>query len=226
MLALLLLPVLFVFQPSRQNPSGSDEDSPIVAVQFRWFRDRQAVEKVVVPPRGPQPPTLEPNTISRNQRTDGTAPERDPQLDKLETRSASLDNIGQQTSESRRVDGFTYEVKFKNLETKQAQTIFWEYQFKETANPQNASRRRFICGVKIKPDQEKLVQVFSTLGPGTVINLRNLTKGSGKQFDESVVIDRIEYEDGSLWQRKDWNFEEAKLTVRTGGKRSGVCRSF
>ena len=89
-----------------------------------------------------------------------------------------------------------------------------------------ASRRRFICGVKIKPDQEKLVQVFSTLGPGTVINLRNLTKGSGKQFDESVVIDRIEYEDGSLWQRKDWNFEEAKLTVRTGGKRSGVCRSF
>jgi hypothetical protein len=227
MLALLLLPILFVFQPARQNPSGSDEHSPIVAIQFRWFRDRQAVEKVVVPPRGPQPPTLEANkSVSRNQRTDGTAPERDPQLDKLETRSGSLDAIAQESSESRRVDGFTYEVRFKNFETKQAQTIFWEYQFKETANPQNTSRRRFLCGVKIKPDKETLVQVFTTLGPGSVINLKNLTKGSGKQFDESVVIDRIEYEDGSVWQRKDWNFEEAKLAVRKGGERSGVCRSF
>ena len=163
--------------------------------------------------------------MSRKQRADGTAPERDPQLDKLETRSASLDNIGQQTSESRQVDGFTYEVKFKNLETKQVQTIFWEYLFKETADPQNTSRRRFICGVKIKPDQAKLVQVFSTLGPGNVIKLTNLKKGSGKQFDESVVIDRIEYEDGSLWQRKDWNLEEAKTALKRG-ERSGVCRSF
>jgi len=223
MLVLLLLPILF--QPSPQNPPGSDERSPIVAVEFRWFRDRQTVEKVVVPPRGPQPATLEANTITRNQRTDGTAPERDPQLDKLETRSGSLDAIAQQSSESRRVDGFTYEVRFKNSETKQAQTIFWEYQFKETADPQNTSRRRFICGVKIKPDHEKLVQVFSTLAPGNVINLTNLTRRSGKQFDESVVIDRIEYEDGSLWQRKDWNFEEAKTAVRSGA-RSGICRSF
>lgn len=225
MLALLLLPILFVFQPSRQNPTGSREHSPIVAIEFRWFRDRQAVEKMVIPPRGPQPPTLEANTMSRNQRTDGAAPERDPQLDKIETRSGSLDAIGQQSSESRQVNGFTYEVRFKNFETKQAETIFWEYELRETANPQNTSRRRFICGVKIKADQEKLIHVFTTLGPGNVINLKDLTKGLGKQFDESVVVDRIEYEDGSLWQRKDWNFEEAKLTM-SKGKRSGVCRSF
>ena len=226
MFALLLLPIVFLFQPSRQNPAGSGEHSPIVTINFRWFRDRQAIEKVVMPARGPQPPTLEANTISRNQRTDGTAPERDPQLDKLETRSGSLDAIAQESSESRRVDGFTYEVRFKNFETKPARTIFWEYQFKELADPQNTSRRRFICGIKIKPDQEKMVQVFSTLGPDTVINLRNLTKGSGSQFDESVVIDRIEYEDGSVWQRKDWNFDEAKTTVGTRGERAGFCRSF
>jgi hypothetical protein len=225
MLVLLLLPIVFLFQPSRQTPAGSGEHSPIVAINFRWFRDRQAIEKVVMPPRGPQPPTLEPNTISRNQRKDGTAPERDPQLDKLETRSGSLDAIAQESGESRRVDGFTYEVKFENFDTKQARTIFWEYQFRENANPQNTSRRRFVCDLKIKPDQDKLVQVFSTLGPGNVINLTNLKKGAGKQFDESVVIDRIEFEDGSLWQRKDWDFEEAK-TVESRGERSGTCRSF
>ena len=119
---------------------------------------------------------------------------RDPNIEKLENRSASLDELAQQSNESPRVEGFTYEVTFKNLNAKQAQTLFWEYHFKETATPENASRHRFVCSVRIKPEKEKVVQVFSTLSPGAVIGLKQLTKGSGKQFDESVVIDRIEFD--------------------------------
>jgi hypothetical protein len=78
----------------------------------------------------------------------------------------------------------------------------------------------------MKPEKERVVQVFSTLSPGAVISLKHLTKGSGKPFDESVVIDRIEFDDGSVWQRKDWNFEEAKSAVTNGDNRSGLCRSF
>ena len=227
MLSLLLLPILLVFQPSQRSLPTSDEQPPVVATYFRWFRDRQEAKKSVLPSRGPEPPLIEPNkSIGRDQRTDGTKPEPDPNAEKVEARSASLDQIAQEASESPRVDGFTYEVKFKNLNTKQTQIIFWEYQFKETMNVGNTSWRRYVCGVKIKPDKDKLIQIFSTLGPGPVINAKNLMNGSGKQFDESVVIDRIEYEDGSVWQRKDWNFEEAKLAVRKGGERSGVCRSF
>jgi hypothetical protein len=58
-----------------------------------------------------------------------------------------------------------------------------------------------------------------------VINVKNLSQGSHKQFDESVVIDRIEFEDGSAWQRPDWNFTEAKSAV-SKRERSGICRSF
>jgi hypothetical protein len=227
MLSLFLLPILFVFQPSQQGRPTSDEQPPVVATYFRWFRDRQEAKKSVVPARGPEPPLIEPNkSIGRNQRTDGTAPERDPNAEKVEARSASLDQIAQQASESPRVDGFTYEVKFKNLNAKQTQIIFWEYQFKETITPENTSRRRYVCGVKIKPDKDKLIQIFSTLGPGPVINVKNLMKGSGKQFDESVFIDRIEFEDGSIWQRKDWSFEEAKFAVTKRDVRSGICSSF
>lgn len=227
MLALLLLPILLVFQPSRQNPPASGEQAPIVVTHFRWFRDRQSAEKAVMPPRTPEPPPIEANkTIDRNERPIGTTPEGHPDVDRLEQRSASLDKIAQESSESPRVEGFTYEVRFKNLEAKQAQTVFWEYQFKEIANASNTSRRRFVCGLKISPGKDKLVQVFSTLGPATVINLKSLTKGSGKQFEESVVIDRIEYQDGSVWQRQNWNFEEARFTAKSRGDRSGVCRSF
>jgi hypothetical protein len=227
MFARLLLPILLVFHPPPQNPPAADKNAPVLAINFRWYRDRQSAEKVVVPARGPDLPMIEPTrSIGRTQKPDGTAPERDPNSEKPEARSASLDKIGEEASESSLVNGFTYEVKFRNGGTKQAQTVFWEYQFTETAVSTNTSRRRFVCELKIKPEKEKLVQVFSTLGPGTVINVKNLSKKLGKQFDESVVVDRIEFEDGSVWQRQDWNVEEAKSSPTKRGNQSGICRSF
>ena len=227
MVSLLLLPILLVFQTPQEKLPASEEQRPVVATSFRWFRDRQEAKKLVVPPRGPEPQLIEPiQSIGRSQRTDGTAPERDPNAEKVEHRSASLDQIAMEASEPTRVHGFTYEVKFKNLDTKQVQMIFWEYQFKETTTPANISRHRYVCGVKIKPDKDKLIQIFSTLGPGNVINVKNLNRGSDNQFDESVIIDRIEFEDGSSWQRRDWTFEEAKFAVIKRDVRSGICRSF
>ena len=152
--------------------------------------------------------------------------ERDPELDKIETRSASLDQIGEQSSEAPRVDGFTYEVRFKNLSPKQAQLIFWEYVFKEIANPEQVTRHRFVCAVKIKADQDKLLQVFTTLGPTAVIDVKNMARGSEKKIDGSVVIDRIEFEDGSVWQRQDWQLDAAKLALTKDRDRTGVCRNF
>jgi len=227
MLTRLLLPIVLALHPSLQSPSASDQHCPVVVTSSRWFKDRQSAEKVVVPARGPELPMIEPiRSIGREQKPDGTAPVRDPNSEKPEARSASLDQIAEQSSQPQLVNGFTYEVKFKNLDTRQAQTIFWEYQFTETAAPENTSRRRFVCGVKIKSDKDKLVQIFSTLGPGTVINVKDLSKGSGKQFAESVVIDRIEFDDGSLWQRQDWNFEKEKPGETKRGAWSGACKSF
>lgn len=227
MLARLLLPIVLVFHPLPQNPSTSDQQCPVVVTYSRWFKDRQVAEKAVVPARGPDVPLIEPTrSIGADKKTDGTAPVRDPNFEKPEARSASLDRIAEESSEPRRVDGFTYAVRFKNLDTRPAQTIFWEYQFTETAAPQNISRRRFVCGVKIKPDKDKLVEIFSTIGPGTVVNLKNLSRGSAQQFDASVVIDRIEFDDGSVWQRKDWNFEEGKSGATKRDAWSGACRSF
>ena len=227
MVSLLLLPILLVFQTSQEKLPASEEQRPVVATYFRWFRDRQEAKKVVLPSRGPEPQLIETNqSIGRKERTDGTKPELDPNAEKIETRSASLDQIAQEVNEPPRVAGFMYEVKFKNLDTKQVQMIFWEYQFKETTTPENISRHSYVCGVKIKPDKDKLIQIFSTLGPGNVINVKNLKRGPDKQFDESVIIDRIEFEDGSSWQRRDWSFEEAKFAVIKSDVRSGICRSF
>src|ERR1043166_1155445 len=144
MLILLLLPILFAYQPLRQNPPAATENSPVVATHFRWFKDRQAAEKAVMPSRVPQQPTIEPNnSIGRKQREDGKAPERDPNTDKLETRSASLDQIGEESIESPRVDGLTYEVKFKNLKPNKRKP------FSGNTNSRRLQRQRILPAVAL-----------------------------------------------------------------------------
>ena len=227
MLALLLLPILFTASHACQNPTGAGQGSPVVVLSFSWFKDRQAAEKAVAQPPGPQPAMIAANkNFERNRRINASAAERDPNLDTVDGRSAALDKIMQESREQPPIDGYTYKVRFQNGSAKLTQTIYWEYQFKETANPANVSRRRFVCALKIKPQKDKELEVFSTLGPSNVIDIKNLTKGTGNQFEESILIHRIEYDDGSTWQRKDWDFDEAKLTAKARDDRSAVCRSF
>jgi hypothetical protein len=70
-------------------------------------------------------------------------------------------------------------------------------------------RRQFLCGVSIKPEKDKELQAFSLSGPHDVISVDTLSKKS--PGEEKVVINRVEYGDGSIWQRKDWSFGEVRL---------------
>jgi hypothetical protein len=44
-----------------------------------------------------------------------------------------------------------------------------------------------------------------------VVSVEALAKKSGETAEEKVLINRVEYADGSIWQRKDWNFGEVRL---------------
>jgi|GEM_PF-3094494 len=79
--------------------------------------------------------------------------------------------------------------------------------------PQNKTfgrnaRRQFLCGVSIRPDKEKDLEGLSLSGPSDVVNVSALADKS--RFKENVVINRIEYPDGSIWRRKGWHLAEVK----------------
>jgi hypothetical protein len=46
------------------------------------------------------------------------------------------------------------------------------------------------------------------LGPSNVVSVSALAGKS--QFKQDVLINRVEYSDGTIWQRKDWSFAEVK----------------
>ena len=88
--------------------------------------------------------------------------------------------------------------------------MFWEYRFEDPANADQLSRRQFLCGVDIKPGKGKELEGFSRFGPSDVVDVKTLDAGT--PFKESVLINRIEYTDGTIWQRKAWNLAEVKTT--------------
>jgi hypothetical protein len=91
------------------------------------------------------------------------------------------------------------------------------------------TRRQFLCGVNIKGGKEKDIQAFSASGPSDVIKVDTLAKKPGNAFVEKAVINRVEYSDGSIWQRKDWNFGEVRLTYASALRTpwgSEMCRGL
>ena len=208
--ALILSLILMPF-PRSQSPVISNEGTPVIVVSHKWFRDRQSIAQS---PDAPIPAAAmipANKNYEKNRRANTSPGERDPNLDTIDGRSAALERAVQESRAPKPVDGFAYRAKIHNASAKLIEIIFWEYQFKETANSTSVSRRQFLCGVSIKPEKDKDLEAFSLSGPQDVVSVDTLAKKSGNLGEEKVIINRVEYADGSIWQRKDWKFGEVRL---------------
>jgi hypothetical protein len=217
MKVLLLLPILLVPFNLPQDPTV-DGNSPVSVLSFRWFKDRQVVESTdttVTAQRGLNAMDRNNRNLERNRRVNDTAG-RNPTDESIEARSAALERIVEESRETKapRVEGFTYQAKIQNNSAKPVKIVFLEFQFTEKANPANVSRRQFVCHAKMKPEKRDDLQIFSLIAPGGVVSVGSLKKKTNDEFQETVLINRVEYDDGSVWQRKGWDFEAVKLTVK------------
>ena len=210
LLLLLLISTISLVAYSYQNPPSAQETSMAV-LEFKWSKKRQQVEQM--PPGYTQPQAMtNPATrnYERNTRINQSRGERDPTADTLEARSADIEKNIQAARGPSPIDGFGYKVKVQNGDTKVADIVFWEYQFIDPAKPDLIARRQFLCAVKIDPGKTKEIQAFSVAGPGNVVSTASAAIASGNPLTEKAVINRVEYVDGSIWRRKDWNFGEIK----------------
>lgn len=221
-----LLPFLLV--AANAPAQIADDNSPVVVLNFRWAKDHQPAENAS---SASVPPAAAMIAVNRNfekqKRINDPAGVRDPNADTLDGRAAELERINQQAREPEDVEGFTYQVRVQNASTKIVKHIFWEYRFRETANPQHVSRRQFLCTAQVRPEKQRDLQVFSLTGPTDSIHVKSLAKDLKGQFEEAVLINRIEFADGTSWQRADWNLDEVKLTANAReAKNLPTCRGL
>lgn len=210
---LFLLSLLLTLVVPFQSPVESNDGSPLTVTNSKWSRSRRVPPTQEVEGNVPARAVIPQNKIfARNARMNEPPGARDPNDDTLDGRSAALEKS---VAESRApqpepVDGFAYRIKVQNQTTKAVEAVFWEYRFQDPANPDQLSRRQFLCGVNIGAGKGKELEGFSRSGPSDVVNVKTLN--SGTPFKETVLINRIEYTDGSMWQRKTWNLAEVKTS--------------
>jgi hypothetical protein len=220
--------LVFIFLMSA-NAFAQD---PVSILRSRWYRTNKPAPKTEVPPSGPAR-TLYPDDkyFQRKAREGRTDNPRDPYEDSIEGRSAAIDRAVQQsrTANPEDVPGFAYLAEIKNDTGQPVDVIFWEYIFTEIAHPQNVTHRQFLCAVKIKNGEKKVLSAFSTLGPSEALSVESLAKENEKIFEEQVQINRIELSNGNILQRDTWRFSDVKKAVeRVASTPWGneVCRAL
>jgi hypothetical protein len=199
-----------------QNLTVAPTGSLVEVVEHKCTKSRQSMVEAPYTTDTPARAVIPQNkNYARNARINDPVGVRDPNEDTIDGRSAALEKISQEARRpnSKPVDGYSYKLKVQNGSTRTVEILFIEYQFIDAAKP-DTTRRQFLCGVNIKPSKGKEVSAFSLSGPPEVVTVGALANKADSPFQEKVVINRVEYADGTIWQRKDWNFAEIVTSYR------------
>lgn len=230
----VLFGLLFPYQTANQATNSNNDGSPLKVVSFKWSRARRAVEtppddaNATVPARAMIPQN---KNFARNARVNDPAGARDPNADTIDGRSEALEKSVQDSRnvKPKTTEGYAYRIKVQNPTAKAIGIVFWEYQFQDPTDPSIVARRQFLCGVDIGVGKSKELEGFSLSGPSEVVNVGTLANKTENPLKEKVLINRIEYADGSIWQRKEWSLNEVKASYERVQREQwtpGTCKGL
>jgi hypothetical protein len=94
------------------------------------------------------------------------------------------------------VTTYVYRARVKNTGAKTIRVIDWGYTFLDPETQQELGRHLYQTKVKIRPGQDEELVGRSAKPQTATVSVKN----AGKELGEQIVIYRIEYDDGSVWQ--------------------------
>jgi len=97
---------------------------------------------------------------------------------------------------------YVYEAKIKNNSDKAIRTIAWIYSFQDSETGE-VNAHRFLSKVDLRPGKTGDLKARSSTPPSRVVSATKSDKETQRKLNERVLIDRIEYADGSFWQRPE-----------------------
>jgi hypothetical protein len=208
---LLLLATLILLIPLQQMP----EEADLTVVKFSWTKYRQNSD-LIHGADDPGPSMNEPVSLKQPERKN-EPPEVKNRRD-IQERRADLANAERNASNSapRRQDYYLMRLEVKNVGQNTTKSMVWEFQ--PTVQTPDYETRQYICKMKAKPNESKVFELMSPAAPVKVVS------ADKKVPDGKVVINRIEYADGTVWKRKGWSvLIPAELTDQMG---NGKCVMF
>jgi hypothetical protein len=96
---------------------------------------------------------------------------------------------------------FLYKVSLQNTGVKTIKVVDWDYVFFSSITQGETGRLEFTSDAKIGPGKAKELNAMSRKPPAPTVSVYALDKNERQGLDGQVVLVRIEYTDGTIWQR-------------------------
>lgn len=212
------LPVVILTISAAVLGQDQNQDSLVSVLDHRWEAVRIQGKKLESSTVAPQRMlTSDDKYFQRSSRENRPKGVPDPSEYTTDGRSSAIEKNVQEARSAKTddVNGFRYIANVRNNSERKVDVLFWEYRFKEYANPRNVIRRQFLCSAKMKPGEKLELSALSILGPSDVVSTESLKNPDSKLFDEKIFLNRIEFTDGAVLQRRDWKMAEVEASVKT-----------
>ncbi len=96
---------------------------------------------------------------------------------------------------------YVYEAKIRNTGARTLRTVVWHYAFFDADKQEEVGRTSCTTKVNLRPGKTADLVGTSRLPPIGVVDVSKSGKQIKGTYAERVVITRLEYGDGSFWQR-------------------------
>ncbi|HZN08147.1 MAG TPA: hypothetical protein VFB65_15235 [Pyrinomonadaceae bacterium] len=199
-LALALWFALTATVSMAQPMANALDQSRVEVVRFSWSKERIGWERD--PFGGPIENWDEVRARTRNERRIEDAKRGgSSEIDKIK-REAKADaaNIAAKHKDTRSRYVFVYKTTVKNLSDKPIKSIDWDYVFFDRETESEIGRREFTSEEKISPGKSKELTVTITRPPTQTVSVTALNTKERDSLIERVIVVRIDYADGTVWQ--------------------------
>jgi len=214
---LLLLTGLLLLIPFQQTPQTVErEESDLAVVKFNWSKYRPNGD-LISSVSDPGPPLNEPVSLKYPERRNEPSESRNKRdIQERRVALANADRNAGKSSAPPRQDYYMMRLEVKNVGQNTTKSIVWEFQ--PAAQTPDYEIKQYVCKIKTKPNESKSFELMSPAAPVKVVS------ADKKAQEGKVVINRIEYADGTVWKRKGWSvIIPADMTDQIG---NGKCVMF
>ena len=190
---------LFTLMSPLQN--GQKDQTDLVVVKFacdRYERGGRMVRSVQDPDSNMNEP-IRINQLPKNEPQE-VINRRDMSERRAEMRAAEIN--AELSKHSNGATFYHYRLEVRNANSQTVRRFAWSYQPGEIPD---LSDRQFFCVVDAKPNEAKIFDLFTPLAPSRVIDASKAGDKAEKDLKQNVMINFIEYADGSVWKRPGWN---------------------
>jgi hypothetical protein len=199
--SLALLLALSATVSKAQSVVNSAEPPGAEVTRFSWSKERIGWERD--PFSGPIENFDEVRARTRNEkRIEDAKRGNSAEIDKIR-REAKADaaNIAAKHKDAPSRYVFVYKATVRNSSNKVIKSIDWDYIFLDRGTETESGRQQFTSEEKIAPGKTRELVVATTKPPTHTVSLTALNNKERASLDEHVIIVRIDYADGTSWQR-------------------------